>query len=214
MTDALTRRAHLAIAIQDMPLPIRAAHLAAVSAAAGLSGNRNTARRDARHLVTRGLLTPMPGPGNRAYTRPQDHHQGKSMSVTRASAEIFARAQAADDGFGWARGLLLAYCDYETVRPLLTDGVTADDWAKIADNPERVGESARSYHLFALGKIAAKRGISAERSVIKLREYAWLMGRDDVVAAMDAAPYGHYGAPKVAAFGEGFGYAAETGESQ
>lgn len=136
----------------------------------------------------------------------------QTMTVTRSSAEIFARAQAADDPFGWAMGLLLSYCDYETVLPLLNDGVTAEDWAKGADRPEKIGEAARSYYIFALGKIADERGISAERSVIKLREYAWLMGRDDVVDAMDAAPYPSYGAPKVAAFGAGFGFAAEAGD--
>lgn len=132
------------------------------------------------------------------------------QTVTRTSAEIFARAQAADDLFGWVREVLLSYCDYETVLPLLVDGVTAEDWAKNADDPAKVGEAARSYYLFALGKISAERGISAERSVAKLREFAWLMGRDDVVDAMDAAPYPEYGAPKVAAFGEGFGYVEES----
>jgi len=132
------------------------------------------------------------------------------LTVTRTSAEIYTRAQtqAADDYFGFSQSLLLAYCDYETVLPLLNDAVTEADWAKIAESPAKIGEAARSYYGFALGKIENERGISAERSVIKLREYAWLMGRDDVVAAMDAAPYPSYGAPKVAVFGEAFGFAA------
>lgn len=130
------------------------------------------------------------------------------QTVTRTSAEIYARAQAADDPFGWAQEVLLNYCDYETVQPLLVDGITADDWTREAPDRAKVGEAAHSYYEFALGKIEDERGISAERSVIKLREYAWLMGRDDVVAAMDAAPYPQYGAPKVAAFAEGMGYVA------
>lgn len=69
MNDTLTRRAVLALAIQDMPLPIRTEHLAAESAAAGFGGARNTARKDARALVRRGLLTPLDVPGNRTYTR-------------------------------------------------------------------------------------------------------------------------------------------------
>ena len=40
----------------------------------------------------------------------------------------------------------------------------------------------------------------------KLIEYAWLLGRDDVVAAMEAAEYTNYGAPKVKAFAEGMGF--------
>lgn len=136
------------------------------------------------------------------------------MKLTRTSTEIFARAQAADDIFGWAQEVLLPYCDYATVLPILNDGVTSVDWAEAANDPEKIGDAARSYYEFALGKIADRRGISAERSVIKLREFAWLMGRDDVVAAMDAAPYPEYGAPKVAAFGAGFGFASGAGESR
>lgn len=126
--------------------------------------------------------------------------------VTRSQDEIFARAQAADDMFGWAHEVLLPYLDFEHAKPILNDGVTADEWAKHASDHAKVGEAAREYHLFALGKIEAERGISAERSVIKLREYAWLMGLDAVVAAMDAAPYPQYGAPKVAAFAAGLGF--------
>lgn len=69
MADLLTRREHLAAAIQHMPLPIRAEHLAAASSAAGFGAARNTARKDARALVARGILAPVPGSGNRTYTR-------------------------------------------------------------------------------------------------------------------------------------------------
>ena len=42
-------------------------------------------------------------------------------------------------------------------------------------------------------------------SVEKLTEYAWLLGRDDVVATMNRADYVQYGAPKVKAFALGLG---------
>lgn len=128
------------------------------------------------------------------------------LTVTRSQDEIFARAQAADDTFGWAQEVLLPYLDFDHARPVLNDDVTPEQWAEHADDPAEVAEAARDYYTFALGKIADERGISAERSVIKLREYAWLMGRDDIVTAMDAAPYAEYGAPKVAAFGAGLGF--------
>lgn len=38
----------------------------------------------------------------------------------------------------------------------------------------------------------------------KLGELAWLLGRDDIVVAMDHAGYPMYGAPKVKAFADGF----------
>jgi hypothetical protein len=71
VADVLTRRVVLAAAIRDLPLPIHACDLAAVSEAAGFGGCRNTARKDVRALVRRGLLVPLPGAGNRTYTRPE-----------------------------------------------------------------------------------------------------------------------------------------------
>lgn len=71
MTDVLHRRDYLATAIQDMSVPIHTGNLATANAAAGFSGHRNTARKDARALVARGLLSPLPGAGNRTYTRPE-----------------------------------------------------------------------------------------------------------------------------------------------
>lgn len=131
------------------------------------------------------------------------------QTVTRSQNEIFARAQAADDMFGWAHEVLLPYLDFEHAKPILNDGVTVEEWAEYAEAPAKVRDEAHSYYVFALGKIEDERGISAERSVLKLREYAWLMGLDDVVAAMDAAEYAPYGAPKVAAFAAGLGFTSD-----
>jgi len=61
-------------------------------------------------------------------------------------------------------------------------------------------QATTRYLAFAIRKVVDHRGISAERSVVKLREYAWLLGRDDAVVAMDAAAYPQYGAPKLKAF--------------
>ncbi|MDX2707303.1 hypothetical protein PV350_31275 [Streptomyces sp. PA03-6a] len=127
-------------------------------------------------------------------------------TVTRNQDDIVARAEASDDIFGWAQEVLLAYVDYDHARPFLHDGVTEAQWAEYAEDPAKVRDAAHAYYVFALGKIEDERGISAERSVIKLREYAWLMGLDDVVAAMDAAEYAPYGTPKVEAFAAGLGF--------
>lgn len=69
MVDPPRRRNVLAVAIQGLPLPIRTVDLAAANASAGFSGHRNTARKDARALIRRGVLAPLDGPGNNTYTR-------------------------------------------------------------------------------------------------------------------------------------------------
>jgi hypothetical protein len=126
--------------------------------------------------------------------------------IARTQDEIVARigAIAADDWLGWSRNVLIGALDFDHAKPYLKDDVTAEQWA--VDRMDDVEKSAREYLHFAIGKILDHRGISAGRSVDKLREYAWLMGRDDVVAAMEAADYPNYGAPKVKAFTEGMGW--------
>jgi len=130
--------------------------------------------------------------------------------TTRTQTEISDRAADVDDPFGWACEVLLYQLDYDAIRPVLADGVTADDWAAARASELNVETAARAYLLFAVGKADDERGISAERSVIKLREYAWLLGRDDVITAMDAAPYPPYGKPTLRAFADGMGYPLTT----
>jgi hypothetical protein len=131
------------------------------------------------------------------------------MKLTRTAEEITARANDgnAEDPFGWTLEVLLPYLELDAVRPFLKNAATtAEEWDDVRSDPADLTNAARAYYLFALGKISDERGISAERSVLKLREFAWLAGRDDVVAAMDAADYAPYGAPKVALFGQAFGF--------
>lgn len=129
------------------------------------------------------------------------------MTAAHTPEEIVARARevASDDMLGWRVDVLVRALGYEDAREILGPDVTADLWEDMREGDTL--EAARAYYGFAIGKIRDHRGISAERSTIKLREYAWLLGRDDAIAAMDAADYSQYGAPKVKAFGEGLGLA-------
>jgi hypothetical protein len=126
--------------------------------------------------------------------------------MSRSQDEIVARIEGItddEDVLGWSRDVLLGGLDYEHARPYLKPEITEAQWTEATANVET---EARNYLAFAIGKIRNHRGISASRSVDKLRAFAWLLGRDDVVAAMDAADYPQYGAPKVKAFAEGMGW--------
>jgi hypothetical protein len=127
--------------------------------------------------------------------------------MARTAQEITDRIEAVgdDDFFGFAREVLIPQLPYDDARPFLKPEVTAQDWQGPAE-PETIEEEARGYLDFAIKKILGHRGISASRSVSKLTEYAWLLGRDDVVAAMEEADYAQYGAPKIKAFAEGMSY--------
>lgn len=126
------------------------------------------------------------------------------MTATRSQDDILARFRDAEgkgeDMFGWRREVLASAMTLATLRMALPDE-TID-----AHAPALVEFAARAYLAFAIGKIEGHRGISASRSVVKLREYAWLLGRDDVVSAMDDADYPQYGAPQVKAFADGMAW--------
>lgn len=123
----------------------------------------------------------------------------------RTQDEIVARIRAVADTdlLGFRFEVLAVALDFEHARPFIVESATANDWTTL--DAESVDQSARDYYAFALGKIKDHRGISAHRSVEKLQEFAWLLVRDDVLAEMEAADYEQYGAPKVKAFGAGFG---------
>lgn len=134
------------------------------------------------------------------------------MSTVRTQHEIVERIRRLKDDFlGFRFEVLIAALDFEHAKPWLKPDVTAEQW-ETPDTYDELLEGAVEYYEFALGKIEDHRGISASRSVEKLGEYAWLLNRDDVVTAMDAAAYEPYGAPKVKAFADGFGLPWPAGD--
>lgn len=124
--------------------------------------------------------------------------------MTRTQDEIRVRFDAADDFFGFAAEVLSESMTAETIRQINPAAELPEDWEP--QSQVQIEGAARRYVDFAVEKILGHRGISAERSVIKLREYAWLLGKDYVAHAMDEADHAQYGAPKVRAFAEGMGW--------
>ncbi|MFC4148645.1 hypothetical protein ACFO0M_20520 [Micromonospora mangrovi] len=123
----------------------------------------------------------------------------------RTQEEIVTRVWALranrGDVFGFREEVLVEALDLDHARQVITPRHPVE-WAQRVDHETY----ARGYLDFAVGKILDHRGNSASRSVDKLSELAWLLGRDDIVAAMDHAGYPMYGAPKVRAFADGFGW--------
>jgi hypothetical protein len=125
----------------------------------------------------------------------------------RTQAEILARFLAADDFFGFAKEVLAESMTGDTLKQAGYELTDEQFSAAPAAPPAMLRDAAAKYLGFAVEKILGHRSSSADRSVTKLAEYAWLLGRDDVVEAMDSAEYPQYGAPKVRAFAEGMGWA-------
>ncbi|WP_433229859.1 hypothetical protein ACQP2H_30215 [Micromonospora sp. CA-248260] len=123
----------------------------------------------------------------------------------RTQEEIVTRVWALranrEDIFGFREEVLVEALDLDHARQVITPR-HSEAWTRRVDHETY----ARDYLRFAIGKILDHRGNSASRSVDKLGELAWLLGCDDIAATMDHVGYPMYGAPKVKAFADGFGW--------
>lgn len=133
----------------------------------------------------------------------------------RTDAEILARIEAIrgtdDDFFGHRQEVLFGGLTWEALVPYLREDITAEEKAEARDNRAERDEEwllaeAQEYFDFAIGKIIDHRGLSASRSVEKLTEFAWLLGKDELVKAMGETEYPKYGAPIVLLFGREMGF--------
>ncbi|MGJ3224807.1 hypothetical protein ACQEUV_05450 [Micromonospora aurantiaca (nom. illeg.)] len=128
----------------------------------------------------------------------------------RTQGEIVTRVWALranrGDIFGFREEVLVEALDLDHARQVVAPRHPGE-WTQRVDHETH----ARDYLRFAVGKILDHRGNSASRSVDKLSELAWLLGRGDVVAAMEHAGYRMYGAPAVKAFADGFGWPFHDG---
>lgn len=120
----------------------------------------------------------------------------------RTQEEIATKVRASRTKFlDFAGDALLAYLDFDHAREFLKDGTTAEQWAE-CHTPlaaDKVIAEMRDYMSFAWGKVEDHRGISASRSVDKMTAWAWLLGDGGAYAAIEAAGFPNYGAPKLAA---------------
>lgn len=126
----------------------------------------------------------------------------------RTPEDILARIEEikSDDFLGFRREVLIMALPFDVAveNNLVKDGVTEEKWNEYATvGEEGQTKDALHYLEFAFGKAEDHRGISAERSTIKMSEYAWLLCRDDVVTAMDVE-YAQYGVPILVQFAEHF----------
>lgn len=118
----------------------------------------------------------------------------------RTQAEILARLDVLrSEILHFGPDVLVEYLTYENARPFVNDDVNEAKWQSAVGTQDHARALAdlTAYMDFAWRKVEDHRGLSANRSVQKLTEWSWLLGRDDVVAAVEAAPYPQYGAPKL-----------------
>ncbi|MDG4834165.1 hypothetical protein O7627_33410 [Solwaraspora sp. WMMD1047] len=128
------------------------------------------------------------------------------MPAARSQEQIVARLREVHaDGKDLLAGqeeALLPALDFDHARPFLPSTVRRNRWRQQRDHESR----ARTYQVLAISEILNHRAAQARHAVAALAELAWLLGRDDVTAAMDTAGWLSCGAPRVKAFTDGFGW--------
>lgn len=143
----------------------------------------------------------------------------------RTQSEIAERFEEikAGGGFGFGLGVLVDSMTFATASALdvVADDVDEQKWDEAESgtggfnpNPtkgpalddETIRQHLRVYIAFGWGKALDQRGLSASRTVLKLVEWAWLLGDDEAQAfAEDDDNYYPYGIPVLRYFSARFG---------
>lgn len=106
------------------------------------------------------------------------------------------------DFFGFGQEVLIGFLDFQHAKPFLNDTATEEKWNEAGDrNPteENVKKEMADYMTFAWGKAKDHRGLSAGRSIEKMKAYVWLLENDALLEKIETIDYSQYGAPKLAA---------------
>lgn len=127
----------------------------------------------------------------------------------RTQAEIveWYRHEQHNDLLGFTAQVVLPYLPVEQLREFCKSGADLSDWEADPLTERDVLEAMRLYMKFAWGKVQNHRGISANRSVLKMSAWLWLLGDEEMVAFCEAhGNYAQYGAPILKAICDKYGF--------
>jgi hypothetical protein len=108
------------------------------------------------------------------------------------------------DFFGFIRGELIMFLDFEHAKPFLKEGVKPESWEPNLSTDDGVKARILDYMPFAWGKANDCRGLSAGRSLNHMQAWLWMLGEEAAADQIDN--YSHYGKPQLRAICEHFGW--------
>lgn len=133
------------------------------------------------------------------------------LTLSRTDDEMKARFESTRSDFlPFRSDVLMSVLKFEIAKPHLKPEFVAEvESGKEKWEPMKIEEAAQAfldYMEFAKGKAMDEMGISASRSIMKLGEWLWLLGREDLEAKInDDSLYNPYGAPALIAICEEMG---------
>lgn len=130
----------------------------------------------------------------------------------RTQEEIVARInEVLDVPFNFEPDVLLPFLDFPHAKEFLKSETTEEAWVKVSGS-ERTDavalEEAKKYMAeTGWDKAMNHRGLSAGRTVQKMRAWMWLIGNDELATLCDDnSKYREYGAPILAAICEKYNW--------
>lgn len=104
------------------------------------------------------------------------------------------------DPFNFTLEVWLPFLTYEQLKyaDLMKESLTEEEWTKEVHTPytrENVTQEMREYMPFAWEKAQNQRGLSANRSLIKMQAWMWLLMDDEGIKEMNQVEYAPYGEP-------------------
>jgi len=128
---------------------------------------------------------------------------------TRTIEEIvnYYKTIKADDFLGFQAEVLLSYLPAKTLRQFCKKGARLSDWKSYPLTKKQILKEMKEYMEFAWDKVENHRGISANRSIVKMRAWLWLLKNQELVDfANNPDNYPNYGAPILKKICEKYGF--------
>ena len=110
------------------------------------------------------------------------------------------------DMFGFEAQVLLPYLSVDQVREFVKPDADLSGWKQTPLERDAILAELRDYMAFAWGKVLDHRGISANRSTMKMGSWLWVLGDDELSEAMETMSYAQYGAPRLKAVCDKYGF--------
>jgi hypothetical protein len=132
------------------------------------------------------------------------------MKMVRTEEDIFARWKYGDDVLGLAGGDLVGRLsfDFAKSKGIVKEGVEREEWERgtLDTSVEGIKREMVRYLSFAWDKTLDHRGISANRSILHIKNWLWLIGDEEALRfAESRGNYAQYGAPILKYVGNKYG---------
>jgi hypothetical protein len=118
-----------------------------------------------------------------------------------------------DDFLGFTGEVLLVHLPADKVKQFCKPDADLSDWSPLPITNAGILDEMREYMEFAWGKVQDHRGISAGRSVEKMRAWLWILEDEELLDFSNVDEnYRNYGAPILKAICEKYDFPIPEGD--